>query len=199
MSKSVQWKKIFGYTKKPTVKVRLGDRLEKLTDTQAYRFEELNQKNTEERPTESRNPFEESRYSLEDAAFRRMVGEEAILEMAASGSIDLYTSVAGLAGCWRREAIDGSVIDSPEVTLRSGYLALTLDGCRDLATHGRTHASSFEFKRLPDPSVTDLDRATLAVLSTWDDSERSFVAREPKWVDKDDIVLLAPLAAPKSA
>ncbi|MCG8369728.1 MAG: hypothetical protein MJA32_04340 [Proteobacteria bacterium] len=197
MSRSVQWRKIFGFSKKPTVKVRLGDRLEKLTDTQAYRFEELNQKNTGGRPAESRNPFEASRYSLEDAAFRLMVGDEAILQMAASGSVDLYTSVAGLVGCWRQEAIDGSVVDSPEVTLRSGYLALTLDGCRDLARRGQARVSRFEFKRLPDPSVTELDGETLAVLSTWDGDEVSFVAREPRTVEQDDTVLLAPLPARK--
>ncbi len=43
MSRTDQWRKIFGQAEKDTVKVRVGDRVEDLTGTQAMRFEELTQ------------------------------------------------------------------------------------------------------------------------------------------------------------
>ncbi len=43
MSRTDQWRKIFGYAEKDTVKVRVGDKVEDLTGTQAMRFQELTQ------------------------------------------------------------------------------------------------------------------------------------------------------------
>ncbi len=193
---TAKWQRLFGKDRKPRVQVRLGDRVEKLTSTQAHRFEDLLKSNAPSRPTEPSNPFDQSKYSIEEAAFRLMVEDEAILQLAASGSVDLYTSVAGLSGHWQQQAADGSVIDSPDVTLRSGLLALTRDACRRLAAHGRTRAASFEFKRLADPSATELDDETLSALSMWKENRVRFLAHEPRPVEASQIVLLAPLAVP---
>ncbi len=43
MSRTDQWRKIFGHAEIDTVKVRVGDKFEDLTGTQAMRFEELTQ------------------------------------------------------------------------------------------------------------------------------------------------------------
>lgn len=195
MSRAAQWKKILGYTKKPTVQVRVGERLEHLTDTQAYRFEDLTQRKAENQAGASDNPFEQSRYSLDEAAFRLMTSGESILQTAAAGSIDLFAGVAGLTGRWRHQADKRSAMDSPEFTLRSGYLALTTSACEELAVQSGTRVSTFRFPELPDPSATGLDDETLGVLSTWRDNETWFLAREPHWVDRDSIVLLAPLVS----
>lgn len=41
MSSISRWKKLFGRTGKPTFKVLVGEATEEMTDTQAYRFDEL--------------------------------------------------------------------------------------------------------------------------------------------------------------
>ena len=192
MSRAAQWKKILGYTKKPSVQVRVGERLEHLTDTQAYRYENLVRRNGGGQPRASGNPFEQSRYPLGDAAFRLMISEEAILQKAAAGSLYLFTSVAGVTGHWRRQ-VHGSSVDSPEQTLRSGYLALTTNACRELVAQGGTNVSTFLYPELPDPSATGLDDEILGVLSTWRHDKKWFLAREPQWADRDSVVLLAPL------
>lgn len=54
MSRTDQWRKIFGYADKQKVKVRVGDKVEDLTGTQAIRFQEL----TEPAPPDAeRNPL----------------------------------------------------------------------------------------------------------------------------------------------
>ncbi len=54
MSRTDQWRKIFGQAEKDTVKVRVGNKFEDLTGTQAMRFEELTQP---KQPDPDRNPL----------------------------------------------------------------------------------------------------------------------------------------------
>ena len=54
MSRTDQWRKIFGYAEKQKINVRVGDKVEDLTGTQAIRFQEL----TEPSPADAeRNPL----------------------------------------------------------------------------------------------------------------------------------------------
>lgn len=194
MSRANQWRKIFGHTEKQ--KVRVGAKLEELTDTQAYRFEELTHANAGDSKTANGNPLEQSRYSLDEAAFRLMISEEDVLQRAVSGAIALFTGVAGFTGRWRRVASNGSAVESSVLTLRSGYLALTVGACRELIRHGATSVSILEFPNLSDPATAELDDETLTVLSAWGKQKKSFCVSEPQRVDRSRIVLLAPLVAP---
>ncbi len=195
MPKASRWKKIFGNYRKPTVKVQVGEKDEEMTDTQAFRFRELTQTATRDAPVMNGNPLEQSRYTLEQAAFRLMASEVDVLQRAASGSIGLYADVAGLEGRWRRLDRDGDTMESSLRALRSGYLGLTSHSCQELALTGGTNIYVFEFPDVSDLSVLDLDFETLQELSAWGSEKKCFCLREPRWLDRDSIVLLAPLVA----
>ncbi len=196
MTKADRWKSLLGGGKKPSVQVRVGDRLEALTTTQAHRFDELSR--SQERPQKAAdaNPFEQQQYSLADAAFRLMTSESEILEAAAAGSMPLFADVGGLRGHWRREIAANDTVDSPQLTLRSGCLALPADACRELQTRGHALLTTFDYPRLAEPAATGLEAEVLAVLSTWRGSVIRFVASEPRQVTAETVVLLAPLARP---
>ena len=57
MSRTDRWRKIFGQAEKDTVKVRVGNKFEDLTGTQAMRFEELAQP---EQPDANPNPLRDN-------------------------------------------------------------------------------------------------------------------------------------------
>lgn len=198
MSRSKPYKRILEHLMKPKVAVQVGPKVEEMTDTQAYRFVELTEANAGERRPANDNPFEQARYSLEDAAFRLMLGEDEILSRAVSGSIGLYASVAGLEGRWRQLGRPGETLESSTRTLRSGYLALTVASCKELALRGEARVSTFELPELPDPDKLELDGATLQELSAWGKQEKCFCVCEPQRVNRDDIVLMAPLTADSS-
>jgi hypothetical protein len=166
-----------------------------LTDTQAYRFDELTHTDKRTSQTVPVNPIEQPRYSLEDAAFRLMTSESVILQRATSGSIKLYASAAGLAGRWRRLDGNGNSMESSLRTLRSGYLGLTALSCKELELHGGAKVLVFEFPDNPDLSALDLDFETQQELSAWGTEKKCFCVSEPHWVDSDGVVLLAPLVA----
>jgi len=101
--------------------------------------------------------------------------------------------MSGAKGRWRRGANDsGSIVPSVQ-TLTSGYLALNSQSCNEMANFGSVNVLVLEFHRPSDPSAVDLDRETMAALSAWGDCEKYFCLREPLLVDRNKIVLLAPL------
>ena len=193
MPKDSGWKKIFG-SRKPTVPVRVGDKAEEMTETQAYRFDELTQAGRQDARPVSDNPLDQSRYSLADAAFRLMTDEADLLQRAAANSIKLYTDVSGLAGRWRRIDGSGDAMESSLRTLRSGYLKLSTLSCLDLASIGSTNVSVFELPDIFDPSTLELDAETLQELSAWGREKKCFCVPEPKRVSTDEVILLAPLS-----
>lgn len=187
------YKKILRHLKRPKVAVQVGRKVEEMTDTQAYRFVELTETDTGAPGPANDNPFEQARYSLEEAAFRLMISEEEILRRAASGSIRLYASVAGSEGRWRRPGRTGEALESSVRTLRSGYLALTESSCKELALSGGANVLTFELPDLPDPAKLDLDGETLQELSAWGQQKKCFCVCEPQRLNRNDVVLLPPL------
>ncbi len=193
MSKTNRWKEIFGYAEKQKTRVRVGENYEEMTGTQAYRFEELTQpKGPDSQPDASISP-RKTRYALAEASDRLKVSEKHLIQRAESRSVNLYVDVGGLKGQWRRGGNDSSPMVSSLQTLTSGYLALSSRSCSELAKFGSISVSVLEFHCPPDPSAVDLDRETLAALSAWGDRDLYFCLREPLWIDRNKVVLLAPL------
>ncbi len=193
MSKINRWKEIFGPAGKRKTPVRVGKKFEDMTGTQADRFDELKlPKHADWQPDASTAP-RKTRYALAEASDRLNVSEKHLLQEAVSGSINLYVDVGGLKGRWRRGANDSGSIVSSVQTLTSGYLALTSRSCSEMANFGSVNVLVLEFHCPSDPSAVDMDRETMAVLSAWGDCEKYFCLREPLWVDRNRIVLLAPL------
>ena len=194
MSRINQWKKIFGRAE-PKVALRVGDKVEEFTSTQAYRFKELKETGSRDPRTADGNPLEQSIYSLQEAALRLMTSEDTILERAAAGAINLFASVAGLRGRWRRLDDSGNKFESAFRTLRSGYLALPVHSCRELALTGCTKLTIYTYPELADPSGMKLDTETRQELSAWGDGKKTFCLSESMRLGTRDVVLLAPLTA----
>lgn len=193
MSKINRWKEIFGYAGKQKTRVRVGKKYEDMTGTQAQRFEELTPpKRADSQPDASTAP-RKTRYALAEASDRLNVSEKHLLQEAASGSVKLYVDAGGLKGRWRRGANDSGSIVSSVQTLTSGYLALTSRSCSEMENFGSINVLVLEFHCPSDPSAVDLDRETMAALLAWGDCEKNFCLREPLWIDRNKIVLLAPL------
>jgi len=195
MSRIGRWKEVFGKSEKPKMTVRTRDSFEELTDTQAYRFEELTNGSDGVRSSENENPFDQSRYSLGDVAFRLMTTELDVLGRAASGTIDLFVPVDGLAGRWRYLAPDGRATISSGMVLRSGYLALTIGACEKLAEFDNIEVEMLVFPKLADPAALGFDGETQAVLSTSGNKRISFYLTTSREIDRDGVVIMAPLVA----
>lgn len=193
MAGSGRWKKIFGLSKKPTVEVQVGDTAHLMTETQAYRFDELAQTANRSRDAANDNPLEASRYSLGEAAFRLMVGEAELLQQAAAGSIRLYIDAAGLSGRWRRIDSKGEVIESAPKRLGSGFLSLSIASSKELALQGGADLSLLELPDVPDPAALNLDGETLLELTGWGKEKKVFLLTESRRIDRTAVVLLAPL------
>ena len=110
MSKIGLWKSILGHREKVAVKV--GAKTEMLTDTQSFRFNEINETRDVSLRSAYRNPLEDSRYEIEDAAFRLMITVDEVLGRAAAGGLRLYVDVAGKSGHWARRDLKGNVSQS---------------------------------------------------------------------------------------
>ena len=192
MSKIEHLKRILGRTGKQKVLVSVGGKDARMTETQSYRFSELNGQREAESQTAANNPLEESRYGIEDAAFRLFISEEQLLRMAADGSVRLYTDAAGLTGQWQRG--DGAdAVKSSFRPLKSGFLALSTESCHELMETGITSVSALDFCSNADPAATNVDRDTLETLQAWGQGHKRFFLQQPILVDRDKVVLMAPL------
>jgi hypothetical protein len=172
----------------------VGGRLWHITDTQAGRLEELTDYRRRDAEPGQASAIEKPRYTLQESAFRLLATEEQLLQKAASGLVDLYIDVANLQGLWRYKAADGRSLQSTVQSLRSGYLALTTNSCRELAENGGSNVTALELRCPSDPSAVNLEVEIVAALSVWGDGIKLFCLQEPLWVDKEKIVLMAPLA-----
>lgn len=178
---------------KKKLPIRVGGRLVRFTDTQAGRLEELTDYRRRDPEPGQANAFEKAHYTLKESAFRLLATEEELLQKAGSGLVDLYIDVADLQGLWRYKAADGRSLQSTVQSLRSGYLALTTNSCRELAEKGGSNVMALELRCPSDPSAMNLEVEIVAALSVWGDGRKLFCLQEPLWVDREKIVLMAPL------
>ena len=192
MAKIGQWKKILGHAKKPKTRVEVSGKSEVMTITQSFRFEELTKRRDTGTPVADRNPLEESKYGLEDAAFRLMITEDQLVGKAATGAISLFVDAAGLPGHWQHSDAAGEILRSPEQVLTSGLLALNQKSCQELAVAGIAHVSALDFSSTSDPSALNIDPHTLATLLTRGGNRR-FHLRETLCVGRGEVLLLSPL------
>lgn len=192
MARIGQWKRILGQTGKQKVLVKVGGKHTPLTETQSYRFSELREQRAADSGATDCNPLQESRYSLEDASFRLMIDEDQLLQKAAAGSLCLYTNAEGLSGRWQRDG-DCDATQSTVRTLKSGFLALDVRSCRELANEGRTSVTVLHFDGAAESAASNVDLETLETLNAWGPGEKRFHLQEPFSVDRDSVVLLAPL------
>lgn len=192
MPKIAQWKKILGHAEKEKVRVSVGPKVEEMTVTQSYRFDQLSKTwKAESVPVE--NPLEQSRYTLTEAAFRLQQDETRILEKAVAGAVLVYVNAAGLQGYWRRGVTADDASQTSLQTLVSGYLALTAQSCRGLLTGGGAKVSILEFLCPQDRTASDFDPQQLAALEAWGDGRKFFCLPEPLYVEPENLVLMAPL------
>ncbi len=192
MSKIGLWKNIFGHREKVAVKV--GAKTEMLTDTQSFRFSEISEtRDAPMRPT-YRNPLDNTRYSLEDAAFRLMISADEVLARAAAGGLRLYVDVAGKSGHWARRDVEGNVSQSSVSTISRGLLKLRTKACHDLAKHGRAVVRTLDLCRTNGLTTADLDNDTLANLRAWGPGDKQFFPLHPLTIERDTVILLPPLA-----
>ena len=193
MASTNRWKKIFSRSKKPKVEVQVGDEAHLMTETQAYRFDELAQTGSQNQLAANDNPLEESRYSLPEAAFRLMVDEAELLQQAAAGSVRLFADAAGLTGRWRRINGNGEVIESSVRRLGSGYLSLSMASCKELALQGNTSVSLLELPDDCEHAALNLDNETLLEMTGWGEEKKCFCLSESRHVEPGVVFLLPPL------
>ena len=192
MSKIGRWKSIFGHREKVAVKV--GGRTELLTNTQSYRFSEISETRDAPLRPAYRNPVDETRYRLTDAAFRLMISEDEVLARAAAGGLHLYVDVAGKSGHWARRDLEGNVSQSSVSTIREGLLKLRSKACDDLAKHGRAIVRTLDLCRTNGLTTAGLDDDTVANLRAWGPGDKQFFPLHPITIGRDTVILLPPLA-----
>ncbi len=193
MARPGGWKKLFGRSKKPTVEVQVGDKAEVMTETQAYRFDELAQTGNRSRDAANDNPLEQSRYSLEEAAFRLMTSEAELVQRAAAGSLPLYTNAAGLTGRWRRIDANGEVVESSVRPVKSGCLRVPVAACKELALEGSARVTVLEYPADPELADLKLEHVITLELAAWGNEKKVFCLDAPQRVDLASVVLLPPL------
>lgn len=191
MSKIDLWKNIFRH--RDRVAVNVAGKTELLTDTQSYRFSEISELRASPEQTPFRNPLDDARYRLEDAAFRLMISEDEILAKAAAGGLRLYTDVAGKSGYWCRRDHEGNVSRSSVTTISSGLLKLRARACADLANHGRAIARTLDLCLANGDSQTGIDDTTIANLEAWGPGGKQFIPLHPLTIERNMVILLPPL------
>lgn len=164
-----------------------------MTDTQAYRFEELQKSRESTNGAGTRGVFDELRYSLEDAAFKLMTTEASLLEKAAAGKLRLFIDAAGMLGNWRSYNADGEPRESTPQSMPSGFLALTVKSCGELVENGRTQVAFVEYVQDVDPEALDIPADVLAVFASWGVGNRFFCFSSPAEIGADQVFLMAPL------
>ena len=177
MAKTGFWKDLFKAGRKQKHRVRLEDSsYTDLTDTQAYRFEELSH------PQLGDMILGAGGYSLDDAARHLGVDPERLLEQAARGLVHLYVAATGLTGRWQRSPADWDPSESSTQTLDAGFLALGAAACDELCRLGSTDVSILERRDRGDAPAGSPESAAVY-----------FRLEEPCWVYPRSVVLLPPL------
>jgi len=192
MAKIDRWREIFRGNKKQKKTVKVGEKFEDMTGTQANRFEELAQHGIPDLQPDANSPGK-VHYTLAEVSEHLNVSGRQLMQQAASGSFHLFVNAAGLAGCWRRGAPEGGSMSTPVQTLVSGYLALTSRSCNGMIGLGSCNVSVLEFRCPSDPAAIELDHETMEALIAWGEDDKYFCLQEPLWVEEDKVVLIAPL------
>lgn len=193
MAKSQALKKFFAQAKK-TVPIKIGSKLMQFTTTQAVRLGELADRRRDAADGGPARGLDQSRYSLEDAAFRLLQSEDMLLAQAADGKQLLYVDAAGLDGRWMCRNPQGEVLQSNVQTLERGYLALIDKDARTLHSQGHCDVSILELVLPPDATAAKLPRAVMTALQAWGEHKKVFRLETPLRVERQSVVLLAPLA-----
>lgn len=178
MSKLNQWLRKFRALggRKPKHRVLVADKHEAMTRTQAVRFDELGRLRGKDGAV-SEAPGRKSHYSLQEACERMQSDKETLLRMAASGLLSCYVSSNGLIGSWQGVDSQGLASAAPSERPAIDYLALSIESCRDIETHGGTNVSVLEHRD--------------------SDGRKSFFhLQEPLWIEPDNLMLLDPLPRP---
>lgn len=191
MGKFLQGKSIFGLTDRERVTVRVDGAKVDMTNTQAYRFEELQKTRETLAPSSGGSVFDAPRYSLEDAAFRLMVDEQSLLQKAAAGNLRLYVDISGIAGQWRSYGADGKAMESAPLSMQSGFLALPVKSCTALLENGSAEVTVLEYVAGSDS--LDLHADVHAIFASWGQGNRFFCLTSPTRIKASDVFLMAPL------
>ncbi|MEM1176084.1 MAG: hypothetical protein AAGA33_08680 [Pseudomonadota bacterium] len=193
MAKSQGLRKFFAQAKK-TVPIKIGSKLMQFTTTQAVRLGELADRRRDAADGGPAQILDQSRYSLEDAAFRLLQSEDMLLAQAADGKHTLYVGIAGLDGRWMCRSTDGEVLQSNVQSLDRGYLALVKKDAKTLRQHGHCDVSILELVLPPDAAAADIPPAVMTALQAWGEVGKAFRLESPLRVDRSSVVLMAPLA-----
>ena len=176
MARTGFWKDLFKAGKQKH-RVRLKDSTyTDLTDTQAYRFEELSN------PQPGDAAAGAGGYPLEDAARHLGVDPEHLLQQAAQGLVHLYVAATGLTGRWQRSPAGRDPSAASAQTLDAGFLALGAAACDELSRLGSTDVSVLERRNPGDARAGSPGSAAVY-----------FRLEEPCWVYPRNVVLLPPL------
>lgn len=172
MSKIDTWKKRFRITgdSRPKVLVQTSSRLETMTVTQEWRFNQLQQIRAEERTGARARPPKRAWYTLQEASEQMAATADGLLCAAAAGSISCYVPTDGLRGRW------GNQGDARPERAQVSHLRLTQDACRDIVAYGSANVSA-----LRHPTINN--------------AAAQFLLEEPLWVAPERILLKHPLPA----
>ncbi len=192
MPKAGLFKSIFGQKEKVVVDV--GGTPHAMTHTQKFRFEELKESQRELNANAYKNPLEDSRYSLDDAAFRLMLSPDEVLDKAIVGKYRVYVDVSDVTGEWRRRELNGTVSQSEASTIRSGILRLRRKSLQALKDGGSAQVRVLEYCTRAAHTDQRLDNFTLANLQGWGPGDKQFFPVTPMVVDRSMLLLLPPLS-----
>ncbi len=193
MAKSQGLRKFFAQAKK-TVPIKIGNKLMQFTTTQAVRLGELADRRRDAAEGGPAQGLDQSRYSLEDAAFRLLQSEDMLLAQAADGKQVLYVDVSGLQGRWMCRNAEGEVLQSNVQALDRGFLALIDKDAKTLHQQGHCDVSIVELVLPPDAAVANIPRDVMTALQAWGDARKAFRLEAPLRVERSAVVLMAPLA-----
>lgn len=191
MRKAGLWQSLFGQKEKVVVDV--GGESHAMTHTQKFRFEELRESQRQLDSRAYKNPLEDSRYGLDDAAFRLMLSPDEVLDKAIAGKYRVYVDASDVTGTWRRREPSGTVSQSRLATIRSGLLRLRRKSLEALRRSDAVQVGVLDY--CPRAAKTDqrLDCDSLANLEGWGPGDKQFFPVAPMVVERSRLVLLPPL------
>ncbi len=192
MPKAWLRKNILGQKEKVVVDV--GGKPHAMTHTQKFRFEELKESQRQLNANAYKNPLEDSRYTLDDAAFRLMLSADDLLGKVLAGKYSLYVDASGVTGTWRRRELNGTVSQSQVGTIQSGILRLRRKSVKALKDGGQAQVSVLDYCTKAATTDERLDNFTLANLQGWGPGDKQFFPVSPLVVDHSMLILLPPLS-----
>lgn len=174
LSRLAIWKKRFLVgDEKSKVQVQTTSRLETMTVTQEWRFNQLQRLRSEQRSRPNAGLPSRAWYTLAEACERLAATGEQVLRAAQAGEIGCYVASEGLRGRWGAQGDADSRAGRADVS----HLRLTPDTCREIAAYGSAN-------------VTVLRHPTI------NNKGAQFLLEEPLWVAPERVLLKHPLPVP---